>query len=178
MRYIIFLSLFFNAFIAGASPLDDARKLFFRIEEGKDIARQLQRITEDGLKAENYVLAGYHAVATANLATHTLMPVSRYNFFTEGRNMIEQAIRSAPNDAELRFLRLTIQVGTPAFLHYNQHIATDRDFVLQYLETQFQKSDNANRFWMQVLLYLRDRSRPDEISRNRINKLLEKNYTT
>jgi len=161
-----------------ASSLDDARSLFFKIEEGKENVVNLQLITKDEAKRGNYVMAGYHAVATATLAQYTMIPTSKYRFFVQGRDMIENAISNAPHNAELRFLRLSMQIGTPVFLNYSQNIVPDREFIIAFLENQNLVTGGDGWFWAQVLLYLRDRSRPDYSSRMRIIHLIEKTAVT
>ncbi|MCE1202138.1 MAG: hypothetical protein LWX09_08585 [Bacteroidia bacterium] len=178
MRVVLLLLLSFIANQSIASNLEKARKLFFRIEESRNNALELQHITAQGVKNGNLLLTGYHAVATANLALHTIMPISKYNYFRQGRDMIEDAILQMPDNVELRFLRLTIQIGTPAFLNYNHHIATDREMILAHLEKQAGIWKHEAQFWSMVLVYLRDRSRPDQASRARILKLMESNTLT
>lgn len=170
---VLLLLLLFVANQSIASNLENARKLFFRIEESRNYALELQHIAAQGVRNGDAVLRGYHAVATANLALHTVMPVSKYNYFLKGRDMIEEAIGQMPDNVELRFLRLTIQIGTPAFLNYNQHIVTDREMILAHLEKQTDICKHEAQFWSMVLVYLRDRSRPDQASRSRILKLME-----
>lgn len=174
MRYLI--GVIFTVLIdpTFAASLDEVRTLFFKIEQSKEIASQLQLITSEEAMRRNHVMAGYHAVATANQAQYTMIPTSKYRFFVQGREMIEKAIHSEPHNAELRFLRLSMQVGTPLFLNYNQNIASDREYIIGYLERLDQFSDRDAWFWSKVLLYLLDRSRPDDASRVRINRLIEK----
>jgi hypothetical protein len=173
MRFLSLALLLLQLNSALASSLDEVRSLFFRIEENKENVVRLQQLTQNGAELGSSVLIGYHAVATANLAQHTVIPISKYNYFRQGRDKIEQVISSFPDNAELRFLRITIQIGTPGFLNYNQNIVSDRDFVLNYLEKKSPSAVNDNWFWVQVLLYLRDRSKPDNSSLARINTLIK-----
>lgn len=178
MKTLVFFLIFLAHNQSGASDLEKARQLFFKIEESRNNALELQHIAAHGFRNGSAVLRGYHAVATANLALHTVMPISKYNYFRQGRDMIEEAIVKMPDNVELRFLRLTIQIGTPAFLDYNQHIATDREMILAHLEKQAEIWKHEAQFWSMVLVYLRDRSRPDQVSRARISKLMESNSLT
>lgn len=43
---------------------------------------------------------------------------------------MEKAIKEKPGDAEIHFLRLTIQYNTPPILKYNKNIKKDLEVVL------------------------------------------------
>ncbi len=44
--------------------------------------------------------------------------------------MIESVIRSHPDNVELRYLRLSIQVNLPEMLNYSESIQEDTNFLL------------------------------------------------
>ena len=48
-----------------------------------------------------------------------------------GTEMLEEAIKEKPNNIELLFLRLSIQLNLPGFLKYNDNIEKDKAFVLK-----------------------------------------------
>ncbi len=63
--------------------------------------------------------------------------------FQEGRKLIEQAIAIDEANAELRFLRLSVQVKAPYFLGYSDNIIDDRELLIQFLhESKLPLVDN------------------------------------
>ncbi len=62
-------------------------------------------------------------------ARHVLSPVSKLNTFKEGKRNIEQAIQKEPENAELRFIRLSVQKNAPSFLGYKSNVKEDSEFV-------------------------------------------------
>lgn len=51
--------------------------------------------------------------------------------FKKGHKMLEAAIKKDPNNAEYRFIRLTIQEHAPKILKYNKNIEEDKVFILK-----------------------------------------------
>lgn len=62
-------------------------------------------------------------------ANHTSNPLSKLNTFNKGKKNIELAIKKAPENVELRFIRLSVQVNCPDFLQYNSNINEDKKFI-------------------------------------------------
>lgn len=55
----------------------------------------------------------------------------KLSFFKEGRLLLEEEITKSPNNAEYRFLRLTIQENSPQFLGYNKNMTEDKKSVVK-----------------------------------------------
>lgn len=72
---------------------------------------------------------GYTGAAKMLMAKHAFNPLTKYNWFSEGRSLLEQAIQSDRSNPELRYIRLSIQINTPAFLGYKNEMAADRAFL-------------------------------------------------
>ncbi len=62
-------------------------------------------------------------------AHHLLNPINKLNTFRKGKKNIEQAIKQEPDNAELRYIRLSVQQHAPGFLAYRAHIAEDTAFL-------------------------------------------------
>jgi len=72
-------------------------------------------------------LGGYQSLH----ATHVFNPISKLNTFKEGKKNIEQALLKAPENVEIRFIRLSVQKKSPPFLGYNNRIQEDTDFIIK-----------------------------------------------
>lgn len=75
------------------------------------------------------VETGYLGALKAISANYTSNPFSKLSSFIEGKNKIETAINSSPENVELRFIRLSIQQNCPGFLGYSGNINTDKEFI-------------------------------------------------
>lgn len=60
--------------------------------------------------------------------------------FKEGHELLEAAIKKYPQNAEYRFIRLTIQEHAPKILKYNKNITEDKALIIkEYSELQSTK---------------------------------------
>lgn len=60
--------------------------------------------------------------------------------FKEGHQLLEAAIKKYPQNAEYRFIRLTIQEHAPKILKYNKNITEDKALIIkEYNELQSTK---------------------------------------
>jgi hypothetical protein len=65
---------------------------------------------------------------------HAFDPLSRLVHFNGGKSMLEKAIAQDVNNAELRFLRLSIQVNVPSIVGYDANKAEDLALVERKLK--------------------------------------------
>lgn len=77
----------------------------------------------------NVVFLGYLGAYQTIWANHTSSPIAKLNTFNKGKKNIEQALKMAPGNIELHFIRLSIQVNCPDFLQYSSHINADKKII-------------------------------------------------
>ena len=65
------------------------------------------------------------------IANYVLNPFTKLSYFNKGKKLLEQAIETAPANAELRFLRFAIQANIPSFLGYNSNIGEDKNLLMK-----------------------------------------------
>lgn len=82
------------------------------------------------------LMNGYRAMSELMLCNYVLSPVSKLAHFNKGKNMLEEAIKSAPDNAELRFYRYCTQLNAPRILNYSQNLLEDRLILLRFLEAE------------------------------------------
>ena len=63
-------------------------------------------------------------------AKHTLNPFEKLKTFRTGKKNIEESVALSPSNAEIRFIRLSIQLNAPGFLGYNDDVESDRKFII------------------------------------------------
>ena len=70
-------------------------------------------------------LGGFQAI----WANHVFSPINKLSTFNKGKKKIERAIKKEPDNAEYRFIRLSIQKNIPAILGYKSNIKEDAEFL-------------------------------------------------
>ena len=89
---------------------------------------EITDITTDNL------LVGYKGAVLLGMARHHPNPFKKMGFFSDGKELLENAIAIDSENLELRFLRLTIQTNIPSFLGYDSDKENDKAFVLNHIE--------------------------------------------
>jgi len=75
---------------------------------------------------------GYKGALFMMKASYAWMPTEKLHYFNQGKDVLEQAIKKEPENAELRFIRYSLQQSIPTFLGYD-HKRTDREFLQKEL---------------------------------------------
>ena len=129
MRRFI-LILFFGLLAAqGLAQLDSCRELFFS-EQSEE---SCELIIAKAKATESPILKAYTGASTASLAEFAFNPAKKLTLFNSGKNMIEEAVSLDPKNAEIRLLRMVIQLESPSFLNYNNKIEEDKNIVLEWI---------------------------------------------
>jgi len=68
-------------------------------------------------------------------AKHTLNPFAKLDTFNEGKRNIEKAVLQSSYNAEIRFVRLSVQQNSPGFLGYKDQIKQDKEFLEHHKHT-------------------------------------------
>jgi tetratricopeptide (TPR) repeat protein len=77
------------------------------------------------------LLLAYRGAAEALIAKHALNPYKKLDYLDRAMKTLKEAIVSAPNDPEIRFLRFTIQYYVPAFLGYSKNLDEDKSVIVK-----------------------------------------------
>ncbi len=129
------LLIFF--YLSTFQPSDDwhsyARDSFFKFDEGPCLATDLYHYLDAIERDKDALYLAYKGTALASSADCTINPAGKLRRFREGRKLIEQAVAMDAANAEVRFLRLSVQVKAPYFLGYSGNIVDDRELLIRYL---------------------------------------------
>ena len=87
---------------------------------------------------EDKVLWAYKGAAITIKAKFAKTIKEKKRLFAEGVKLVEAAVKSEPNDIEIRLIRLSIQENTPKILNYKKNIVEDKKLLLSKLEEQSQ----------------------------------------
>jgi|TARA_B110000091_G_C13700426_1_gene426044 hypothetical protein len=93
--------------------------------------KELEKVT----KNDNKVLVAYKGAMITLVSKLQKGAKKKKTLFKEGISLIEYAVKSNPNNIEIRFVRLSIQQNAPKFLKYNKHKDKDKAFVLNNLKS-------------------------------------------
>jgi len=124
---IFYIATFSN--VTTAADLSNIRELYVKASADETLHSMLVSTLEP-VDKDSPILFGYKAAAHMMSAQYTYNPYSKYRYFKEGRTMIESIIRSHPDNVELRYLRLSIQVNLPEMLNYSENVKEDTNFLL------------------------------------------------
>ncbi|ODS87452.1 MAG: hypothetical protein ABS44_10810 [Chryseobacterium sp. SCN 40-13] len=109
------------------TDLSQLRKNYTKVVEDKKLCDRLIQTLEKQNNSATQV--AYLGALQTIWAKHTPNPVSKLSTFRRGKNNLEKAVKSEPNNIEIRFLRHSVQKNIPKFLGYSEHIEEDRRFL-------------------------------------------------
>lgn len=84
----------------------------------------------------NTIIQGYRGAAIAMRAKYGYNPMKKYNNCNDGLKLITDAIDNAPDDLELRYLRLLIESNIPPFLGMNYNVKEDKKIILNRINKE------------------------------------------
>lgn len=114
--------------------LDRVRSHYGELASNKAICMELNQALTVSQRTSTIHL-GYLGAVQTIMANHTANPINKLKTFKKGRQLIEESIQMDPKNAELRFIRLSIQKKAPSFLGYRGNIAEDAAYLRKYKET-------------------------------------------
>lgn len=82
------------------------------------------------------VLLAYKGAAYVLQARYVSDRKTKKELFVDGAKDIEKAVSTAPNNVEIRLVRLIIQENTPKILKYKGNINTDKQMILTNFDSQ------------------------------------------
>jgi len=134
--------------------LTQSRQLFFDFNNEKCAPEKLFDLLEKN-STNDPVLLAYKGSARASSADCAFLPNTKLKRFKEGKYLINEAIKLDKSNAEIRFLRLSVQSKAPGFLGYNENISEDKIIVLSALTNNYQLWNDQS-FTHQVISFLQE----------------------
>lgn len=93
--------------------------------ESIDDECQLQTIAVSKSYGTSDLTRAYQGFALSTSADFAFLPTTKWTRFSRGRDMVEAAIKSSPNNPEIRYIRIMIQTHAPAIVDYRENINED-----------------------------------------------------
>jgi hypothetical protein len=79
---------------------------------------------------QDALVLGYKAASEAIRARDASM-LNKMTYVQQAAHTFEQAVSQDPSNAEVRFLRFSVESNLPAFLGLSTHVDEDKDFLLK-----------------------------------------------
>ncbi len=123
-----------------ADPSQKARLIFESAAQGKEIGPQaeadLEELIQQGALSNPILqrVLTYKAAAALLQARDSLWPFSKVKHARRGLNLLDQAVKDAPEDLQVRFVRLNCSLPLPHFLKDKSKILADLSSMIQLLK--------------------------------------------
>jgi len=164
---ISLISILFIHLKAAVLTIEKVRLDYRNAVENESVAKQLlEELQHSG--NQNVLFMGYQAATEALMAKHAFMPTSKYSWCKKAMSHFEQAIAAAPENLEIRYLRLAVEVNLPSILGMSDDIPADKQQIIRLLP----RSENTG-LNKEVIKFLLDRklcTSYEEETIKRINK--------
>ncbi|MFY0624669.1 MAG: hypothetical protein JXR07_00115 [Reichenbachiella sp.] len=126
--FITFISLLASG--NEAHELDKVRLEFLFEKPSKEQLIKWIDEEQDGPIIEQ----AYQGLSMTLMAEHVFSPLNKLSYFQDGKELIEKCIKENPNNPELRYIRLIVQLNAPYFLGYNDNIENDLKIFTTMIE--------------------------------------------
>lgn len=119
----------------GQITIAEVRQGYPQAVDDEEVCENLYDKFESEKKKLTPLMMGYKGSINALMSKHSGNPFSKMSYFNDGKKLLENAIDQDSANAELRFLRITMQVNLPSFLMYNENIEEDKILLITGLPT-------------------------------------------
>lgn len=139
LSLILFVFLCYSIYAVNAINLDVVRANYQKVVSDKVLCEITITQLEE-TKNHSATHLGYLGGMQTIWANHVINPISKLNTFNTGKKNIEEAIKNAPDNVELRYIRLSVQKNAPSFLGYYANMKEDIEFIKKH---RYQISSNV-----------------------------------
>jgi hypothetical protein len=130
--------------------IDEWRTLYFNSKDDSNIAIFYTNISSASISTSKE--RAYLGVATAMNASCMSWPGEKLDYFNRGKDILELSIRESYGDAEIHFLRFSMQCETPGILGYTSNKQEDLNIILTAVQKGVSKE--CPHFWKNAAPYL------------------------
>ena len=124
IRSAALFSFLLFAFNLSSMDLLTIRKKFYAAAEDEKMSAEFLAYLNT-VEQGSPLISGYKGMAHMLMAKHVFSPYTKSMHFLKGKKLLDESVEIDKTNAELRFLRLTVQVEAPFFLNYSSDIRED-----------------------------------------------------
>ncbi len=133
-RFVTLLFLVVLSFsLSAGNDLASFRKDFQQVTDKSSAESFLKEEIAVGDLKEKITINAYKGVCKMMMAQYVSNPISKYSWFNEGKDMLEQSIKMNRNVENIH-LRLMVQMNAPSFLGYSNQVEKDVAYLIKNLE--------------------------------------------
>lgn len=144
MFLIVVLSTGIALTATTSSQLNNIRKV---VHENLTTPDKLKEVYLNKTYGSENTVKAYKGLCRVMMAETTVWPTTKWQYFSEGRDMIEEAIKIESGNIELRYIRLLVQLNAPAMLGYQGNIDADVSKFAEGLPTS-----GMSEYWKNVFV--------------------------
>ena len=134
MKYLFIIAFFISA-VGSAQDLKEIRSQYPTAVESSEITLKLDAALLGVTTKSNPVLLAYKGAVSTLKAKFAKARSEKKEYFKEGVLFIESAVKAAPKNIEIRYIRMSVQENSPKFLGYHKSIKEDKQFLLKSYDT-------------------------------------------
>ena len=127
----LFTFLFFLATFSNPE-LSEVRKMYPKVAVSESSIKAFQEKLDDVTLESNKVLVAYKGASIVMFTKYIKKMPDKKTNFKEGVKWIESAVKSKPDNIEIRMIRLGVQENTPKVAKYNTHIQEDKKYIIAH----------------------------------------------
>lgn len=86
------------------------------------------------IKEPTAQMLAYRGALEAIMTKTTWNVFKKLGFLKRSEASFNEAIRIAPNNVEIRFMRMAVQYEIPEYLGYSDDMETDRKFIIEHID--------------------------------------------
>lgn len=131
------ITLLTTLYIFFCQELPTVRQNYIEASKNQKNTEEFYSLMENYNK-DNKTLLAYKGASIAMKARYAKQIKQKKNLFVEGIKILENALKSDPNNLEIRLIRLSIQENSPKILKYKNNIDEDKKLLLSNFNKQNQ----------------------------------------
>ena len=131
------ITLLTTLYIFFCQELPTVRQNYIEASKNQKNTEEFYSLMENYNK-DNKTLLAYKGASIAMKAKYTKQIKQKKTLFVDGIKILENALKSEPNNLEIRLIRLSIQENSPKILKYKSNIDEDKKLLLNNFNKQNQ----------------------------------------
>jgi hypothetical protein len=112
------------------SDLSQIRAEYPEAAKNEEKANKLYESLSAITKEDDKVLVAYKGAVSTIMAQFGKGIKEKTDLFKEGRDLLEYAVKAAPENIEIRCIRMSVQENSPKIVGYRDNIEDDKKFIL------------------------------------------------
>ena len=149
-------AIIFTLVISHAFSLDvtNLRKMLYESKDNTQVAKLFFKQMSMVKNSDEPLLVGFKAMSYFMLCQVTYNPLSKINYFNQGKYFLKSAIQNDQHNIELLFFRFTIQNNAPSILGYSDDLVSDKLILANYLKDNSGNSKRDHDLYQKIRDYL------------------------